>query len=279
MNETDLQTAVRRSLEEDIGTGDITAVLISEDVIADAEVIARESAVICGISWFNEVFQQVDETIQIQWNVSEGERIHPNQCLVTLGGSARSLVTGERCALNWLQLLSGTATQVAHCVEALSGTKTELLDTRKTIPGLRQAQKYAVTVGGGRNHRMGLYDAYLIKENHIASCGSIKQAIERARELYPEKLVEIEVEEFIELEEALSASADIIMLDNFDLEKMKKAVSITQGRAKLEVSGNIDKENLRQIASTGIDYISMGALTKHVQATDLSMRFISSLKI
>ena len=279
MNDLHLKNAIQQSLEEDIGTGDITAALISEDVIADAEVVSREPAIVCGIPWFNEVYRQIDDDVRIQWNVMEGDTVEPNQCLVTLGGSARSLVTGERCALNWLQLLSGTATEVGRCVKALSGTQTELLDTRKTIPGLRQAQKYAVKIGGGRNHRMGLYDAYLIKENHIASCGSIKRAIERARELFPEKQIEVEVEQFLELEEALLAGADIIMLDNFDLEEMRKAVVFVNGQAKLEVSGNVDIEVLRKIADTGVDYISMGALTKNVCAIDLSMRFISSLKV
>lgn len=274
-----VEQAVRRSLEEDIGSGDITAELIGEDVIADAEVITREPAVVCGISWFNEVYRQINEDIRLQWQVEEGDIVEPNQCLVTLGGPARALVTGERCALNWLQLLSGTATQVSQCVKSLRNVKTELLDTRKTIPGLRYAQKYAVKVGGGRNHRMGLYDAYLIKENHIASCGSIKKAIERARELYSEKPVEVEVENFAELEEALKAGADIIMLDNFDLDAMRKAVQLADGQSKLEVSGNVEPDRLQSIAETGVDFISMGALTKNVRAIDLSMRFISSLSI
>lgn len=273
-----LEKSVTDSLVEDIGSGDITAALIASDVIADAEVITRESAVVCGIPWFNEVYRQVDPDVSIHWHVEEGERVAPNQCLVSLGGKARSLVTGERCALNWLQLLMGTATQVSQSVEYLKGTKTELLDTRKTIPGLRLAQKYAVKVGGGRNHRMGLYDAYLIKENHIASCGSIRNAIFRAKELFSDKPVEVEVENFAELEEALEAGADIIMLDNFDLVQMKEAVEITNGRAKLEVSGNVEADRLQAIANTGVDFISMGALTKNVRAADLSMRFISSVR-
>jgi len=279
VNEVYLYNIIRQSIEEDVGTGDITAALIAKDVIADAEIISRESAIVCGIPWFNEVYYQIDDDVRIQWHVAEGDEIRPNQCLVTLGGCARSLVTGERCALNWLQLLSGTATQVARCVKMLSGTKTELLDTRKTIPGLRQAQKYAVKMGGGRNHRMGLYDAYLIKENHIASCCSIKRAIEHARQLFPDKSVEVEIEQLSQLQEALSAGADIIMLDNFNFEQMEQAVAITQGQAKLEVSGNVSIDNLSHIANTGIDYISMGALTKNVTAVDLSMRFISSLKV
>lgn len=278
MNKDRLQKAVARSLSEDVGSGDITAALISKSVVADAEIITREPAIICGIPWFNEVYRQVDEAVCIQWEVEEGELAEPNQCIVTLGGLARSLVTGERCALNWLQLLSGTATQVAQCVRHLKGTNTELLDTRKTIPGLRHAQKHAVKIGGGRNHRMGLYDTYLIKENHISSCGSIKNAIERARELFPDKPVEVEVESFAELEEALTIGVDTIMLDDFDLAQMKEAVAITKGRAKLEVSGNVELDRLRGIADTGVDYISMGALTKNVRAIDLSMRFISSLK-
>lgn len=272
-----VEDAVAQSLAEDIGSGDITAALISEHTVADAEVLARESARVCGIPWFNEVYRQIDQGIKMQWQVEEGEQIEPDQRLVTLGGKARSLLTGERCALNWLQFLSGIATQVSVCVATLAGTKTQLLDTRKTLPGLRHAQKYAVRVGGGCNHRMGLHDAYLIKENHIASCGSISKTITEARELFPDKPVEIEVENLVELEEALSAAADMIMLDNFDIPQIERAVALTQGQAKLEVSGNVASlDQLRRIAETGVDFVSMGALTKDVRAIDLSMRFLSS---
>jgi len=269
-----LEKAVAYSLEEDIGSGDITAALIEEKTTAHAQVITRESAILCGIPWFNEVYRQVDPEIRIQWQIAEGDSVSANQCVVTLSGRARALVTGERCALNWLQCLSATATQTAACVNILKNTGAQLLDTRKTIPGLRYAQKYAVKVGGGRNHRMGLYDAYLIKENHIASCSSIQNAIKRARTLLADKLIEVEVENFSQLQAAIEAGADIIMLDNFNLSQIRRAVSMAQGRAKLEVSGNIELTQLHQIADTGIDYISMGALTKHVRAIDLSMRFV-----
>lgn len=273
MNRERLESLVADSLLEDMGSGDITAQLIAQETQASAKIISRESAMICGIPWFNEVFHQVDDRVQIDWKVKEGEWVEPDACLVGLQGGARSLVTGERCALNWLQCLSGTATQVAHCVKALAGTKAKLLDTRKTIPGLRDAQKYAVKIGGGKNHRMGLYDAFLIKENHITSCGSIKNAVVRARELFPDKPIEMEVENFSELEEVLSIGVDTIMLDNFDLDQMKQAVNMTKARSKLEVSGNVDFDRLRDIAMTGIDFISMGALTKNVRAIDFSMRF------
>jgi nicotinate-nucleotide pyrophosphorylase (carboxylating) len=273
-----LQTVVLRSLEDDVGTGDITAALIAEDVIADAEVITREAATVCGIPFFNAVYENIDPRVELEWQVNDGDKVAANQCLVKIGGKARSLVTGERCALNWLQLLSGTATQVSTCVDLLAGTSTQLLDTRKTVPGLRYAQKYAVKVGGGQNHRMGLYDAYLIKENHIASCGSIEQSIVRARALCPDKPIEVEVENFHELQSAIDAGADIVMLDNFDVDQMKQAVAQSQGRVKLEVSGNVGLDELGVIAETGVDYISMGALTKHVRAIDLSMRFLSSVR-
>ena len=277
MTDDAIVSAVAYSLKEDLGSGDITAELISELVTADAEVMSRESAVICGIEWFNEVYHQLDPEVDIHWKVSEGDVVQPNQVLVTLGGRARPLVTGERCALNWLQTLSGTATQVSEYVKFLKGEKTQLLDTRKTLPGLRYAQKHAVLIGGGKNHRMGLFDAYLIKENHIASCGSITKAIQQARALYSDKPIEIEVENMVEFEEALMEKADIIMLDNFNIDAVREAVEINKGRVKLEVSGNVEPDQLQKIASTGVDYISMGALTKNVRAIDLSMRLVSSV--
>lgn len=271
-----ITAAVATSLAEDIGTGDITAELIPEGVVASAEIITREPAVICGTLWVEEVYRQVDNTVKIHWKVSDGDRVKTNQSLVTLSGSARSLLTGERCAINWLQTLSGTATRVDQYVKQLAGTHAQLLDTRKTVPGLRYAQKYAVRCGGGKNHRMGLYDAYLIKENHIASCGSIQKAVDHARMNHPDKPIEVEVENIKELQQAIVAGAHIIMLDNFDLPSMHEAVQLNGGRAKLEVSGGVNLDTLRQIAETGVDYISVGALTKNVQAIDLSMRLIYS---
>lgn len=268
-----IDAQVAQSLAEDIGQGDISAALIAPHVLAKATIISREPAVVCGIPWATQVFQQLDPAIQLDWQVVEGQTVNANQIWLQLHGPARALLTGERCAINWLQTLSGTATGVHQFLTALEGTPTQLLDTRKTIPGLRVAQKYAVRTAGGRNHRLGLFDAYLIKENHIAGCGSIAQAIKRARELQPEKIVEIEVESLPQLQEALTAGADIIMLDNFDLPSIKQAVAINAGQAKLEVSGNLNLENIRAFAETGIDYISVGALTKHLRAIDLSMRF------
>lgn len=272
----DLQALVEKnvatSLSEDIGSGDITAVLIDQHKNAQAFVISRESAMICGRPWFDEVFRQVDSRIQIHWLIAEGEWVSPNQKIVELYGSARHLVTAERTALNWLQSLSGTATFVSQYVSLLKNTRTTLLDTRKTIPGLRDAQKYAVRIGGGKNHRMGLYDAFLIKENHIASCGSIATAVLRARTMHPDKKIEVEVENFDELHQALDVKADMIMLDNFNLSDMKQAVSIVNQRVKIEVSGNVDLSNIVDIAKTGVDFISVGALTKNLRAIDLSMR-------
>lgn len=268
----DIQAQVQCSLIEDIGSGDISAQLIPESQQATAEVIAREPAVVCGIDWVNAVYAALTPSVTLQWQVKEGQTVQPNQPWLTLSGSARTIVVGERCALNWLQTLSGTATIVAQYVQALSGTAVTLLDTRKTIPGLRLAQKHAVKIGGGRNHRLGLYDAYLIKENHIASCGSIATAIAKARQQAPTVPVEVEVETLKQLQQALDANADIIMLDNFTIEQMHQAVRINAGRAKLEVSGNVNLNTLTEIANTGIDYISVGALTKHLRAVDLSMR-------
>lgn len=265
---------VLQSIQEDLGEGDITAELIHPQSQARAEIKGRETAVVCGIPWVNSVFRQVDPKVQLNWLVSEGQSVEQNQIWLQLAGPARALLTGERCALNWLQTLSGTATQVHRFLAALTGLKTQLLDTRKTIPALRWAQKYAVRCAGGRNHRMGLFDAFLIKENHIAACGSIRNAVFKARQTHPGKRIEVEVESLIQLEAALSVAADIIMLDNFDLASIRQAVEINKNHSKLEVSGNITLENIREIAETGVDYISVGALTKHVRAIDLSMRFI-----
>jgi nicotinate-nucleotide pyrophosphorylase (carboxylating) len=272
----ELQKIIQLSLQEDIGSGDITAELISPNEKATAHIITRESAIICGIDWVNEVYVQIDSSVIIDWKVKEGAEIKTNQIVAELKGLARSLVTGERCALNWLQTLSGTATTVKKYCSALKNTHTQLLDTRKTIPGLRMAQKYAVKIVGGKNHRMGLFDAYLIKENHIAACGGIQNAVAQARTLHPKKIIEVEVENLEELTEALECGVDIIMLDNFTMNDIKKAVLINQKQAKLEVSGNINLDNLKTLADTGVDYISIGALTKHLHAIDFSMRFLNS---
>lgn len=265
---------VAAALAEDVGDVDITAQLIPASDQARAQVITREAAVIAGQAWVNEVFRQVDPQVSVSWNVKDGDRVSANQTLYTLKGSARSLLTAERTALNFLQTLSGTATIAAEYAQRVEGTAVKLLDTRKTIPGLRLAQKYAVTCGGCFNHRIGLYDAFLIKENHIAACGGIGAAISKAKNSYPDKPVEIEVENFDELQQALDAEADIIMLDNFTPDEMRAAIAVAAGRAKLEASGNITNETLREYAETGVDYISIGALTKHCRAIDLSMRFL-----
>ncbi|MFW0039774.1 MAG: carboxylating nicotinate-nucleotide diphosphorylase [Coxiella endosymbiont of Dermacentor silvarum] len=272
MNRKAIEKSVQASLEEDIRTGDITAQLISPHKFVRATIISREKAIFCGTPWFDMVYQQIDPEVRIHWNVNEGDFISGGHLLVELAGKARSIVTGERTALNWLQTLSGTATLTFYYVEKLKNTKIQLLDTRKTIPGLRYAQKYAVQCGGGKNHRMGLYDAYLIKENHIMSCGSITKAIQKARNYYPKKSVEVEIKNLKELREALEAKADIIMLDNFDSDDIKRAIIINNGKAKLEVSGNINLQNIHKIAEKGIDFISVGAITKHLCAIDLSMQ-------
>ncbi len=262
---------INRFLQEDIGGGDITATIIPENTCAKATVICREHAVICGQSWFNAVFKQLDDNISINWQISEGEKVDENTVLCELEGSARHLLTGERTALNLLQTLSATATVARAYADAVSGTGCKVLDTRKTIPGLRMAQKYAVRCGGCFNHRIGLFDAVLIKENHIIAAGSIEKAILTAR-AYTDKMVEIEVESLTEFEQALVAKPDRILLDNFAITDLKRAVDINNGNLALEASGNITLENIRQVAETGVDYISIGALTKNIQATDLSMR-------
>ena len=267
-----IERDVERALAEDIGSGDVTADLLPALATAKARVITRESAVLCGTAWFDACFHQLDAATRIQWQAADGDRVAAGSVLCTLSGAARSLVSAERAALNFLQTLSGTATATAAYVDAARGTRTTVLDTRKTLPGLRAAQKYAVRAGGGRNHRIGLYDAVLIKENHIAAAGSISAAIQRARALHPDLLVETEVENFAELREALAAGADRIMLDEFELHELAHAVAEVGGRVPLEVSGSVALERVRAIAETGVDFVSIGALTKHVRAIDLSMR-------
>ncbi|TKY83389.1 carboxylating nicotinate-nucleotide diphosphorylase [Pectobacterium polonicum] len=275
----DIPASVQLALREDLGgivdaNQDITALLLPDNETVSARIITREAGIFCGTRWLEEVFSQLGDTTTIAWHVADGEAITPNQTLCDITGPAKQLLTGERTALNFLQTLSGVATEVSRYVAVLQGTRTRLLDTRKTLPGLRTALKYAVSCGGGDNHRLGLSDAFLIKENHIIAAGSIKNAVEKAQALRNDVPVEVEVESLNELQQALEAGADIIMLDNFSLDNIREAVGLTQGRALLEISGNVTLDTLRSYAETGVDYISVGALTKHVQALDLSMRFI-----
>jgi len=274
----DLPQIVSLALAEDIGDGDITATLIAADATAHASIVCREDAVLCGIPWAEEVIRQLDAgAVTLDWLLPEGSDIAANQTIARFAGPARTLLSAERCMLNFLQTLSGTATLSRAYARLVAHTGCQLLDTRKTIPGLRTAQKYAVAVGGCGNHRMGLYDAFLIKENHISACGSITHTVDNARSLAPGKAVEVEVESFAELDEALTAGADIIMLDNFSIAEMREAVQRNHtrgdGRSRLEASGGITRERLAEVAETGVDYISIGALTKDLKAIDLSMRF------
>ncbi len=270
----EIRSSAAHLLAEDLGPGDITANLIPEQQWARARVITREAAVLCGVAWVDEIFRRLDSRVTLSWQAADGDRLDAGQCFLTLDGPARSLLTGERPALNVLQTLSATATTTRHYVDLLDGTGVRLLDTRKTLPNLRLAQKYAVTCGGGHNHRIGLWDAFLIKENHIAACGGIAAAVGYARKLSGELKVEVEVENFDELDQALAAGADTIMLDNFSLEELREAVARGKGRAVLEASGNVDDATLKAIADTGIDCISSGALTKNIKAIDLSMRLV-----
>lgn len=270
----DIPSTVRRALSEDIGTGDLTAGLIPHNNTSKAVIICREPAVFCGQAWFNEVFLQLDNTIRIDWACADADQIKPDQTVCTVHGPTRVLLSGERTALNFLQLLSGTATTTHDYVSLLGNSKTKLLDTRKTIPGLRTAQKYAVACGGGMNHRMGLYDAILIKENHIHATGSIRAAVTSAKSLH--RNIEVEVETLEELQQAIDAGADTVLLDNFNISTMKEAVKLNAGRVSLEVSGGVGKDILLAIASTGVDYISVGALTKHVRAIDFSMKILTT---
>ena len=268
-----IQINIQHALQEDIGDADITALLTPEDEQATATIITRENMVLAGQPWVNALIQAYDPSVQITWLKNDGDAVSANETLYTLKGSARSLLTVERPALNFIQTLSAVATKTAEYLKYLEGTNTKLLDTRKTLPGLRIAQKYAVAIGGGQNHRLGLFDAFLIKENHIMAAGGIAQAIAKAHQIAPNKPVEVEVETWDELNQAIEAHADIVMLDNFSQQQMIDAVKHVAGRCKLEASGNITLDNLREVASTGVDYISMGVLTKDVQAIDLSMRF------
>jgi nicotinate-nucleotide pyrophosphorylase (carboxylating) len=262
------------ALLEDIGQQDLTADLIPINTLADASIITRENATLCGQAWLEQVFKQLDPATIINWSFNDGEQMQANDIICTLHGPARTLLTGERTAMNFIQTFSATATLARLYADQVTGLAVQILDTRKTIPGLRTAQKYAVRCGGGYNHRMGLYDGILIKENHINAAGSIAAAIEQARLLHKGIVIEVEVENVDELEQALTAQADIILLDNFDIPALTKAVALNQGRAKLEASGGITLDNVRAIAQTGVDRISIGAITKDIRALDLSMRFI-----
>ena len=272
--ESSIQSDVARALAEDFGSGDATADLLPADARAQARVITREAAVIAGRVWFDACFRALDPNVAIDWTVDDGDRASADATLCTLRGNARALVGAERCALNFLQTLSGTATATARYVDAVRGLHTTILDTRKTLPGLRLAQKYAVRCGGGSNHRIGLYDAMLIKENHIAAAGSLAAAVRAARSRHPTLLLEVEVENFDELDQALAVGVDRIMLDEFSLDDLRRAVAHVGGRVPLEVSGSVNPDNVRAIAETGVDYVSIGALTKHVRAIDLSMRIL-----
>ncbi|MBD8899262.1 carboxylating nicotinate-nucleotide diphosphorylase [Rhodanobacter sp. DHG33] len=263
---------VERAFAEDLGNGDATAGLLPADAVAEATLTCRDEAVIAGAPWFDACFQRMDPAVQIDWQVRDGERVAPGTVICRLSGHARSLVSAERSALNFLQLLSATATATAAYVAAVAGTGARVLDTRKTVPGLRLAQKYAVRCGGGHNHRIGLYDAILVKENHIIAAGGIAPAAAAARQLHPGLLLEVEVENLDELQQAIAAGVDRIMLDNFDVPLMREAVQLTAGRVPLEVSGNVDLRSIGEYARTGVDFVSVGALTKHIHAVDLSLR-------
>ena len=270
----DLKQQVATALHEDIGDQDITALLIAPELEAMAQVISREAAIICGQDWFNASFDQIDSAINIEWLVNDGDAVEKNQVLCRITGKARALLTAERTALNFLQTLSATATLTRLYVDSLSTFNTRILDTRKTIPGMRLAQKYAVHCGGGHNHRIGLFDAILIKENHIASSGSIKAAVSAAQDLQSGKMIEIEVEDLEQLQLALDAGVDRVLLDNMSIDMLSEAVSLTDHRAELEASGGIMLDNIKQIAATGVDFISVGALTKDIKALDLSMKIL-----
>ena len=269
----DIDEDVRRALAEDVGSGDLTAALVPDEA-AEAALVTRQDAVLCGTAWFDAVFRQLDGRVTVEWLARDGDRIRAGAVLCRIRGPGRAILTGERTALNFLQTLSGTATRTARYVDAVRGTATRILDTRKTLPGLRRAQKYAVACGGGHNHRMGLYDAVLIKENHIAAAGGIAAALDAARRVTPAGVrIEIEVENLAQLEQALDAGATRILLDNFDLDGLRTAVRIAAGRAELEASGGLELGGLRAVAETGVDCISIGGLTKHLEAVDLSLRF------
>lgn len=261
------------ALDEDVGSGDISAELIDADTRLDTELLVRENAILCGCQWFDEVFRQCDEKIAIRWHAQDGDLLNANTVVCEVSGPARGLLTAERSALNFLQTLSGTATLTHEYVDKVSHTRCKILDTRKTIPQLRFGQKYAVACGGGSNHRIGLFDAFLIKENHLAASGSIAKTVARARQMHPEKLLEVEVENRVQLQQAIDAGVDRVLLDNFSIAEMKQAVKLNDGRIELEASGNVDLQSVVEIASTGVDYVSIGGLTKNLRAIDFSLRY------
>jgi nicotinate-nucleotide pyrophosphorylase (carboxylating) len=269
-----IQQDIKLALAEDVGSGDISAMLIDESEQLNMQLLVREDAVLCGTAWFDEAFKRCDQSIQINWTAGDGDRVVVDCILCKISGPARAMLTAERTALNFLQTLSGTATTTSHYTNRIGHTSCRILDTRKTIPHLRRAQKYAVQCGGGMNHRMGLFDAYLIKENHLAASGSIKAAVQRGRVLKPECLLEVEVENLDQLQQAIDARVDRALLDNFSIEQMKQAVVLNDNRIQLEASGNITDQTLLQTAETGVDFISIGALTKHLRAIDFSLRFV-----
>ena len=268
-----INRAVNAALEEDIGDGDVTAASFNNNEMASAKVICREDAVLCGQQWFDLAIHKLDADVDIDWKLNDGDNMENDITVCTLNGNAQAILSGERTALNFLQTLSGTATTTKIYVDRISGTGAQILDTRKTLPGMRYAQKYAVRCGGGKNHRMGLYDAILIKENHIATAGSVSKAVSEAKQKYPAIKLEVEVENAEQLKEALNTKTDVILLDNFSLSELEAAVAITDGKKKLEASGNMTLENIREVAKTGVDFISIGAITKHIRAIDFSMRF------
>ncbi|MGD2054087.1 MAG: carboxylating nicotinate-nucleotide diphosphorylase [Gammaproteobacteria bacterium] len=273
VSQSTIEETVHIALREDLGDGDITAELIPADAVSLANVISRENCIFCGMDWFEEVFRQIDDQVFIEWHIQDGDSVSAGDTICSLSGPSRSLLTGERTALNFAQTLSATATQAASYAKAVAGTEAVVLDTRKTIPGLRAAQKYAVSCGGCQNHRMGLYDAILIKENHIAAAGDIQTAVDQARFHSPGYPVEVEVEDIAQLEQAIAAGVDRVLLDNFTPDRIREAVKLSNGRVALEASGGITLENIREFAETGVDYISTGSLTKDIIAIDLSMRF------
>lgn len=273
VTQEDIQRQVAQALAEDIGSGDITASLIEENASLSTRLLLREEAVICGINWFNQTFFQCDPAIEIDWLVEEGERIKADTVVCHVAGNARALLTAERTAINFLQTLSATATSTHRCARLIANTNCRILDTRKTIPNLRLAQKYAVACGGGLNHRIGLFDAYLIKENHLQACGGIDNAVSRARQQNPELPIEVEVENLFQLQQAIDAGANRALLDNFSIQMLKQAVKQSAGLIELEASGNIDDSSLLAVASTGVDFVSIGALTKHIRAIDFSLRY------
>jgi nicotinate-nucleotide pyrophosphorylase (carboxylating) len=265
---------IKLALQEDIGSGDISAQLIDEEEQLTTRLLVREDAVLCGTAWFDEAFRQCDSRIQLEWQAQDGDSISADSVLCQVSGPARAILTAERTALNFLQTLSGTATITRHYADKIKQTKCRILDTRKTIPHLRLAQKYAVECGGGKNHRIGLFDAYLIKENHLAACGGIKQAVERGRALHPDRFLEVEVENIEQLQQAIDAKVDRALIDNFSIDEMKLAVKLTANQIQLEASGNVTDDGLLNIANTGVNFISIGALTKHLRAVDFSLRFL-----